>query len=130
MEGIGNYIQAQIKAQKATKKAISAYLGITRQGFDKMLINESMTIKVYEQVCRYLSIDPCGFFREQTKVYDLSMVADPQTEYRRDKIDTKFDIIEINREKDLINYQAKQIDRLTRIIEKLMDKLDTRINPS
>lgn len=123
-------LEAEINASKLSKSAISRHLGITRGGFDKMITNHTLSLIKFTELCKILSIDPCRIFECTGESVTFSTLNDPATEYRRKQIDTTFDIVEINGDKDLINYQAKQIDRLTRIIETLTDKLDTRINPS
>jgi hypothetical protein len=106
MVNIKDIILSEMDKKNITKRQIYNYLEMTPMGFDKMLENDSISLKKFIKLSTYLGIDVSTIFDNYNKVL-INEVQEPEGVYKKAE---KNDCAEIIFQNTLL---IKIIDKLT-----------------
>lgn len=118
METIGAFILGKINQKNLSKLFVYKSLCMTAAGFSRMLENESISFKKYQEICKIVSIDPKEYFNTHVNktlergIYELK---EPLNEYPKIKY-SELEILKENAE------LKKQNAELIKIISNLTTK--------
>lgn len=120
MKNLKSKIEGYLKKRNFTKEVIINEIGMTRQGFDYSLKNETLKVNELDIILKLLAIEPNDFFEYKKNIaYDI--LSEPEVNYGYlKKSDTKIDTI------SEVDYLRNQNDKLLRIIENFSIKTDTK----
>lgn len=99
-------IKELLKEKKITIKSFSADIGMTEQGLQKLIRDNSTKIETLELIAKKLNVSVMVFFDENTQADNAQPLTDSQFTYFIDKIEA----------------QAKEIGRLEQELENLRKK--------
>lgn len=102
-------IKELLKEKKITIKSFSADIGMTEQGLQKLIRDNSTKIETLELIAKKLNVSVVVFFDENTQTNNALPLTDSQFTYFIDKIEAQAK--EIGRlEQELENWRKKSLN--------------------
>lgn len=102
-------IKELLKEKKITIKSFSADIGMTEQGLQKLIRDNSTKIETLELIAKKLNVSVVVFFDENTQANNALPLTDSQFTYFIDKIEAQAK--EIGRlEQELENWRKKSLN--------------------
>lgn len=81
-----NKLKDEIKLKKISIRQLCIKIGISEQGYYKMIGNKTMTVKNLESICELLKVSPCEFFNDspyyRESILSLASVSENKEEYK------------------------------------------------
>lgn len=85
---IYNKIRNLLRERKATLKDLHNYMNVSKAGYNKMEIKDTMKVKDLIKIAEFLNVSPCYFFEDKPlkKETDIDKVFDALKELVKTKI--------------------------------------------
>jgi hypothetical protein len=126
METLGQFISRQIDAKGFTKALVYRGLGMTAAGFTRMLENESISVKKYQEVCNILSIDVKEYFninQGKTHEIDINQLNESIGVYEKSKKTVNEPLTSSNTQQRGITTQMDELIRQNSQLIAIIDRL-------